>query len=60
MNRDDRVDDVLDRMLAARKAIDQATTEPDNVKQRRLDVIAAAHLRSAADALDDEGRFGDE
>ena len=52
-----RMNDALDRMLAAKKEIERATEHPDNVEQRRGMARAAKHLRRAADDLDDQGRL---
>jgi len=59
MTSDERRDAALDHVQAARKAIHESDMEPDPVAQRRLDARAAAHLRKAADLLDDHRRLSE-
>jgi len=60
MNSQERVDVALELMRLARRHIDEATTNPDPVFERRAHAQAANKLRAAADLLDDHGRLRDD
>lgn len=59
MSAEERIQIAIELARQARTRIDEASSEPDPVKERIHLVEAAKRFRKAADYLDDEGRLAE-